>query len=227
MREEKLNIDLESKKYSFIIQSDDVKKVIVKTPIFCAVASKFEKDENDQYNLKIFDRAAGHYLLNRKVKYSTSLNPISKKIRIIVPQNWISNLNINLENGNLLLKDIILDKVIADTVKGNVNVKSCYAEKLDIRGVESDITLENVNGNLASIKTITGDLVYDLNTFVESTYITGTGNIKTTFDKHNLNGLSIYVENKKRFVKSDNSKKLVKKELHFTSCYGKVKSNIF
>lgn len=227
MREEKLNINLESKKYSFIIQSDDVRKVIVKIPAFCSVASEFIKDDNDQYNLKIFDRIACYNLRHRKVKYGISLNPISKKIKIIVPKDWISNLNINLENGNLLLKDIILDKVNVDAIKGNVTVKGCYVEKIDVRGMESDIILDNVNGDSASVKTITGNLVYDLNTFQKCTYITGTGDIKTTFDKHNLNGLSIYVENKKRFAKSDKNKKLVKSDLHFTSCYGKVRSNIF
>lgn len=226
MNENKINIEIESEKCNFVISGGEVDDLKLVFPLGTSISSQFQKDENGVYNLKISDEITCYSLDKEKVKYGFSLNPILKKIIIIVPNNWITNLTVCLDHGNLLLKDMILNKTDINNAWGKVTIKDSYSEVTFIDGIKTDIKLEGVIGINASLYTCIGNFNLSYNEFDKLNCVTEIGNINVDFMKQHLRNASVNIKDK-RIVKKEFKGKQLEKKLSFTSHFGKFNSNVF
>jgi len=224
--EEKINIDIDSEKYSVVVRSGDVSNLKIILPLFNLISSEFKKDESGEYDLKIHDRVAGYHFDREKVSYGYSLNPLSRKIKIIVPSEWVTNLSINVEYGSVLIRDLIINNTEVSSVRGNVIVRDCSCEELAVDGIKANISLERVNANNVMVTSTTGNLLFSDNDFSYCVYETEVGNIDVKFLNYDLENMSIYIRDRK-MLKDEISEKDLGKRLYFTTTYGKFKSNTF
>ena len=65
MNDKKIFIDLDSKKYNFVLKRKKVNKIKVILPLFSYVSCELNTD-GSEFHLKIFDRVACYYLGNKK-----------------------------------------------------------------------------------------------------------------------------------------------------------------
>lgn len=227
MSENRICINIESSKYSVVIRSDVVSKVKIILPMFASLSSNFMEEEAGIYNLKISEDVNKFRWCNDNVKYGFSLNPISKKIIVIVPNYYITNLNLVLQDGKSLLEDLILNKCEINTGKGNVIIKNSHSQLININSKMADVKLIRVNGTNSSIYTDTGNIDIIDNDFNKIMCKTEKGDIYVNFLKHELKRAKIYVYDGGKLLKNDAKTKKIEREYIFTTNHGKFKSNMF
>lgn len=224
MNNKKLFIDLSSKKYNFILKKENVKKIKIILPFFSYVSCELNVN-GSEVHLKIFDKIACYYLGDRKqVFYRNSLNPFSKTIRVIIPDNITINLNACNQKGNIYLENINFDRTELNLITGNVKIKQCNAETAIISGISSNVEMFDSFSTYLDIKTVTGNVEYINSSAALSKLKTEIGNcvIELPIDDISMTTLTIESENLSSIIPARIQQKLLEVKVP----YGNFTSNI-
>ena len=227
MEQDIINIEIESGKYSVVIRSGDVSNVKVISPIFAPISCCFKQDEKGVYNLKINDNGYNFCIDKEEIECKFSLNPISKRIKVIIPEDCITNLNVVLQNGKFLLMDLILDSAKINSVKGSIIIKDSYCEVANIHGTMGKIKFVRFNGVDTSIRSSVGRVDIVDSDFDKLICATEFGDIRVVSIDNQLINTQVYINDRETLFQNNTSGKTMEKKYEFISKYGIFKSNIF
>jgi len=227
MKDKQIFIDFKSSNYNLVVKTKDISKVSLITPLTANLATNLV-EENENVLLNIEDRIVRYNLVDKLVSYHFySPNLLSKTVKIIIPEDMVVNLNVNLENSSIFLKDIIFDNMNLSTLRGNISIKNSNGGISSISGYTSDILLHNLSGTKCIACTKTGEIIVENNIPYNTELKTDIGNINLKVPDDFLRNTEITLECKniskrKLLFKQNNSKKLV-----LSAPNGKITSNIF
>lgn len=227
MESSKLDIEIESSTNNFIIEEKDISKMYLVFPFIRdeVSATLIEKKQNDFF-LHIYDEMAcscvgSHIHMSRF--YSPNL--LTKTVKIIIPKNFIHNLKVNLENGNLVLKNLHLQNANIFCVRGNIRVVDSNIVTTNMVGWESDISISHLEGESCFALTKTGNLKLKKISPDVTTLKTNTGNIKVFSDYDGVNYTFFDIESK--FIRNSvHPMKEVQKTIRCVAPYGHVDINV-
>lgn len=220
-----LNIKIESEKYNFTIVEKPISKIYIAFPILqTAISGKLSQSE-EGLCLHLYDQIASSYVGNKKyINWLYSPNLLAKTVHIFAPNSSISNINIHLENGNLFLHKIHAQRVNISDLRGNIKIKNSNITSSIIEGYQSEIVIENLEGNHSDISSKTGNLKINGMVSDRSKLETTLGDIYLHLNDQDLDYMQIDIKSKKIQSSLDPRKEL-RKTMDCFAPYGSVSGN--
>ena len=226
MESPKLDIKLENEKHSFIIEERDVSKIKLIYPfIHDAITFKLTEQE-EELLLQSYDQIASYCLGSKK--YMTkfySLNPLTKTVKIIVPKNSIRYLSANLENGDIFLKNVSMQKAKITCIRGNIKITDSSMMSLAINGFQSNVSIKNLESNNCLVTTKAGDISLEELLPRLTMLKTEIGDIKVSSEDNGIKNTLFNIESK-HIQKSVAPTEELQKVIRCVAPYGSVDVNV-
>ena len=166
-------------------------------------------------------------MIKKIVSHFYSPNLFSKTVKIIVPNSEITNLNVNLENGSVFLKNIVFEEVNLASIRGNISLQNCNGGIASIDGYQSNISLKNITGLDCIANTKTGDVLVENDIALNTEINTEIGSIKLNVSNNLLSDTDVFLTTKSLQQRQLQTQGEKTKKLVLCAPYGEIKSNIF
>ena len=225
MTDKKLTINLTSDKYNFVVEGRSIDKPKVFIPFLAGFVCDYATKGN--YCLKGFDSLGSYSLVNEKEIICYETLGI-KTIKIQVPDDFITDINIVSKEGNIFLKDIVLDKVDLSSVSGKIKVDNCSVDKLNISNFESKVKISDVLGNCCYVRTNNGNIYIANNVPDFTRLVSYNGNVYASLMEEDYKNTSITMKTRKNtIVQTVNDEKIPAKRLIMETSHGNVYNKSF
>lgn len=158
MKNRQVDLHIQSENSSFVVREEKISRICIVFPFFRENASVSLKKDFFP-TLSFYDEAANATVYEKGNIISVySLNPISKQITILLPQNTLHDIDASLENGNITLQKVNANSIKLNLLRGNAKIKDSNIFSLKVDGITSDMEVVNSVGNDYSLTTKTGNI---------------------------------------------------------------------
>lgn len=145
-----LEINLKSKNKDFKVSTSLCDVMYVVCPLFGHINC-------------VYDNGTLSITSNKKIKSSGilkiySFNLFSNKIKLYLPNNIRVGVTASLTFGNVCLNNLVINSANINNLYGNVVVKECNVDKLEVSSNTSKIKLFDVSGSNIDLYSENGDI---------------------------------------------------------------------